>query len=180
MRWKIETEIVLDRTVLQVDGDAQPTIERIEVKKWLFKTIEHPEKDAGEQSDMSQGQTFVWREIDGSRRLFAEGDRDVTEQLPALVQLLAGWRKARLPEKPIAVGDTWEVDAQRFEASGMPSTEGTQGRAVFKLERLVEGVAEIGFDMTFSREEYRACCRAVRPREPCASTRGRGATSPRG
>jgi hypothetical protein len=154
VRWKIETEIVVQRTVLEVDSGAQPTIERVEVRKWRFHTLQHPEQEPGERSDMSEGQTFLWRLLDGRWRLFADGDRDVTDQLPALVSHLAGWRKARLPEEPIAVGATWEVDAARFfEASGMPSAEGTKGRAVFKLEGVADDVAEISFDMTFSRRD---------------------------
>jgi len=154
VRWRIETEIVLDRTVLAVDDDAQPTIERVTVKKWRFKTLEHPEEEPGEKSDASEGLTFVWREYEGSWRLFAEGDRDVTDRLPALTKLLAGWRKARLPEEPVGVGDTWEADAERFsEASGVAAAQGTRGRAVFTLEKVAGGVADIGFDMTFARED---------------------------
>ena len=154
VRWKIETEIEIRRTVLEIDDDAQPTVERVEVKKWRFHTLQHPEEEPGERSDMSEGQTFVWRLLRGKWRLFAQGDRDVTDDLPALVNHLAGWRKARLPEKPIAVGETWEVEADRFfEASGMPSAEGTQGRAEFTLARVAEGVADITFDMTFTRRD---------------------------
>ena len=50
VRWKIETEIVVRRTVLEVDRDAQPTVERVEVEKWRFHTLQHPEQDPGERS----------------------------------------------------------------------------------------------------------------------------------
>jgi len=61
------------------------------------------------------------------------------------------FHEAGLPPGPVAVGGTWEVAARAFEESdGRNAPEGVEGKAVFKLEEVKDGVALISFEIKFA------------------------------
>lgn len=149
VRFETEVHQEMRRTVVAVDGDGLPLIERIEVKRFVKVTKDAPnDSDLGEKAYPSQGKTFVWRKKDGDEGWGLYGRKgEVTKKYPFLVERLANWRDARLPGKPVAVGATWEVSAQRFlQTVGQRAPEGVKGKAVFTLEGVADGVASIAFD----------------------------------
>jgi len=147
----VVTEQVIQRTILETGDDGRPTVERVEVLKWTNNFLEWPDREPGEQASPVQGRTFVWRTKPDGKWALYDGDGDVTEKFPDLVQRLRNWRDARMPKEPVAVGATWDVDAKTFlETADMLVPEGVEGRAVFKLEKVEEGVATISFQLKMS------------------------------
>lgn len=142
-RFHVESEQLIRRTVIEVDDDGRPTLERVEVLANTHTTKESPEREPGVDKLASHGRSFVWRKQRGKWGLF-DDKGDVTAKHPQLVQRLRNWRDARLPGRPVAVGATWEVSAADFlTAVGQPVPPGIKGRAVFKLEAVEDGVARI-------------------------------------
>jgi hypothetical protein len=135
----------LRRTILEVDETAHPTIERVEVVAFSRTIEEHPAEAPGTVADAAEGKTFVWRRLDERWGLF-DGKREVTNVHARLVDRLKNWRDARMPRAPVAVGDTWEVAAPTYLATlGQPVPSEIDGVAVFKLERVENGVATVSF-----------------------------------
>lgn len=148
--WEIESQEVLRRTILEVDGTDHPKVERVEVLQFTRTIKEHPEEEAGSAEGVPKGSTFVWRRLEDRWGLF-DGNGEVTGRFPSLVERLKNWRDARLPKEPVAVGGTWEVPAKTFlETVGSPPPEGVDGLGVFKLERVEGSVATIAFDIRYS------------------------------
>jgi len=145
--FEVENRKALKRTVLEVGDDGRPVIERVEVQRFVHEVKKHPREDVGERRAPSQGRTFVWRRKPrGDEWALYDGKGDVTAKHPQLVAKLRNWREARLPEEPVAPGDTWEVSAASFlRAVGQPVPEGVTGKATFTLDRIRDGIAHISF-----------------------------------
>ncbi len=139
-------EVVVRRTVLAVGEDGLPVEESVEVVKSVATVNEASDDKTGSTARPSQGRTFTWRK----GRLF-EGKKDVSEEHKDIVQRLSSRGAVRLPKGPVAVGATWEVEAREFEESdGRAAPEGIEGKAVFKLEEVKDGVARISFEIKLS------------------------------
>ncbi len=142
-RYDSEDEVVVRRTILAVGEDGLPTEESVEVVKSVVTIREAPDDKTGTTVRPSQGKTFAWRK----GRLYEAG-KDVSEEHKAIVQRLKSLGSVRLPKGPVAPGATWEVPARDFEASeGREVPEGVEGKAVFKLEEVNDGVARISFEI---------------------------------
>lgn len=152
MRFDVEEDFLVRRTVLEVGADGLPSREKVEVVRFAKKTNERPDGEPGAESNQAQGKSFVWRRKDKEEgyALYA-GDADVTAQNPHLVERLQSWRAKRMPEKAVAVGASWEVPAAEFlESTGQRIPEGLQGTAVFKLLEVKENLARISFEVKSS------------------------------
>lgn len=148
--WDVESDEVLRRTILEVDETDHPRVERIEVLKFIHTIKEHPEEEAGAKEGVPAGSRFVWRRLKDRWGLF-DGEGEVTDRFPSLVERLKNWRDARLPKEPVEVGGTWEVPAKTFlETVGSPAPNDVQGLAVFRLQRVEGSVATITFDAAFT------------------------------
>jgi hypothetical protein len=144
-QFHVESEQVIRRTVVEVDGHGRPTLERVEVLVNTHTTKKAPNEELGVKKFPSHGKSFVWRKLKGKWGLY-DAKGEVTKEHPQLVQRLRNWRDARLPGRPVAIGSTWEVAAAAFmEAVGQPVPPGVTGRALFKLEAVEDGVARISF-----------------------------------
>lgn len=158
VKFDVETQYDIERTVIEADRDG-PEVERIVVRKFVQIVRASPEGGKeGARPFKSQGKTFVWRrekgkekdkQVEGSENekpkwgLF-DNEGEVTKKYPNLVVLLQDWRAARLPGRPVAVGDTWEVSAKTFlETVGQNVPPQVQGKATFTLTSVVGGVAKI-------------------------------------
>lgn len=147
----VADEIVVRRTVVEVGEDGLPTVESVEVLKSAVDVKEAPDDKTGVTERPSQGKTFTWRK--GKKGDFAlyEGKKDVSEQHKDIAQRLRSRGAVRLPAGPVAVGASWEVAAREFEESdGRDAPEGVEGKAVFKLEDVTDGVARISFEIQFA------------------------------
>ncbi len=139
----VADEIVVRRTVVEVGEDGLPTEESVEVLKSVVNVKEASDDKTGVTVRPSQGKTFMWRK----GRLY-EGEKDVSEQHKDIAQKLRSRCAVRLPTGPVAVGGAWEVAAKDFEESeGRDAPEGIQGKVVFKLEEVKDGVARISFEI---------------------------------
>jgi hypothetical protein len=146
-RYDKEDECVVRRTVLEVGEDGLPSRERVEVLRSLAKINEAPDAEPGVSERPAQGKTFTWQRKEKGFVLY-EGEEDVSEKHPDLIQRLRGRCVARLPKGPVGVGATWEVSARDFvESDGKAVPEGLGGKVVFKLEEVKDGVARITFDL---------------------------------
>ncbi len=161
VKFDAETQYDIERTVIEADGDG-PRVERIVVRKFVQIVRKSPEGGKeGTRPFKSHGKTFVWRREKGkdeddkekgekSERqkwgLF-DNEGEVTKKYANLVVLLQDWRAARLPPKPVAVGDTWEVSAETFlETVGQRVPPQVQGKATFRLTSVEGGVAKIAIE----------------------------------
>ena len=142
IKYDVETQYDIERTVIEADSEG-PEVERIVVRKFVQVVRKAPEEKEGTKPFKSHGKTFVWRREKKEWGLHdAEGD--VTKKYPNLVVLLRDWRAARLPKKPVAVGDTWEVSAKTFlETVGQQVPPQVEGKATFRLAAVTDGVAKI-------------------------------------
>lgn len=151
-RFKQRSDSTLRRTIVAVDKNQRPTIERVEVLSLTSTIFEDPKEDIGTKRDPAQGQKFVWRRLKERWGLFDEGDVEVTKKYPRLVHRLKNWRDTRLPKKKVAVGGQWEVSAETFlQTSGNAVPEGTDGVALFTLDAVEEGIATISFEVLFTQ-----------------------------
>ncbi|MFI5403643.1 MAG: hypothetical protein ACHQ1G_11960 [Planctomycetota bacterium] len=142
-RYDKEDEVVVRRTILAVGEDGLPAEESVEVLKSVATTREAPDDKTGETVRPSQGKTFMWR-----KGALYEGRKDVSLEHKDIVQRLRSLGSVRLPKGPVAPGATWEVPARDFEESdGREVPEGLEGKAVFKLEEVKDGVARITFEI---------------------------------
>jgi hypothetical protein len=152
-KWKLQFAVTLRRTVLEADENSRPRSERVEVKRFRRIVSEAPDEPVGTYPFSCEGKTFVWRRL-GERWGLFDAKGDVTARYPKLVEQLKSLRDARLPGKPVAPGATWSVTAQRFlETAGLPVPTGVQGKALFKLESVKDGVASIPFHFRFTYEK---------------------------
>jgi hypothetical protein len=154
LRFDQEDECVMRRTVVEVGEDGAPARVTVEVVKSVKKVNESPDDKTGATERPSQGKTFSWRRgKDGTFRLY-EGEKDVTDAHPDVAQRLTSRSALRLPPGPVAVGGTWEVPARAFEESeGRAAPEGLDGKAVFRLEEVKDGVARVTFELKLSYPE---------------------------
>lgn len=155
VRFDVEADILIRRTVLEVGTDGLPSAEKVEVVRFAKKVHEAPDREAATESNPAEGKTFLWRrrEKEDGYALFAD-DAEVTAEHPRLAERLLSWRAKRMPEKPVAIGATWEVAASEFlAATGQPVPPDLQGVAVFKLEEVKENVARISFEVKSSCRE---------------------------
>lgn len=138
----------LRRTILEADDDGRPIAERVEVLQFVRTVRASPSgsESEGVHVDPAQGRTFVWRKKGSQFHLYDEKG-DVTDAYPRLVEQLRPWRDARLPKKPVAVGDEWNISAATFlETSGAHLPPGEiDGTASFHVDSLKDGVADITF-----------------------------------
>jgi len=142
VKFDVETQYDIERTVIEADREG-PEVERIVVRKFVQIVRAAPEQKEGTKQFKSHGKTFVWRREKKKWSLF-DGEGDVTKKYPNLVVLLRDWRSARLPKKPVAVGDTWEVSARTFlETVGQQVPPQVAGKATFRLAAVKDGVAKI-------------------------------------
>jgi hypothetical protein len=142
IKFDVETQYDIERTVIEADSEG-PEVERIVVRKFVQIVRKAPEQKEGTKPFKSHGKTFVWRREKKAWGLF-DGEGDVTKKYPNLVVLLRDWRAARLPKKPVAVGDTWEVSAKTFlETVGQQVPSQVEGKATFRLAAVKDGVAKI-------------------------------------
>lgn len=142
VKFDAETQYDIERTVIEADSEG-PEVERIVVKKFVHIVRAAPDGKEGTKPYKSHGKTFVWRREKKAWALYDE-EGDVTKKYPHLVVLLQDWRAARLPKKPVAVGDTWEVSAKTFlETVGQQVPPQVAGKATFKLAAVENGVAKI-------------------------------------
>lgn len=141
---------VIRRTVVEVGADGLPARETVEVLKAVVNVHAAHNDKTGATEQPSQGKTFEWRRSGGAFSLH-EGKEDVTKQHNDIVQRLRSRSSLRLPPGPVAVGATWEVPARAFEESeGRVAPEGLDGKAVFKLEEVKDGVARVTFEIGIS------------------------------
>jgi hypothetical protein len=147
----VEDEIVVRRTVVAVGADGLPTEESVEVLKSVVTVREAPDDKTGVTVRPSQGKTFTWRKGKKGDFVLYEGKKDVSEEHKDIAQRLRSRGAVRLPPGPVAVGATWEVAAKEFEESeGRLAPEGVEGKTVFKLEEVKDGVARISFEIKFA------------------------------
>jgi len=145
-RYDKADEVAVRRTVLEVGEDGLPSEESVLVLKSAQTIREAPDDKTGTTARPSQGKTFAWR-----RGKLYEGEKDVSEEHKDIVQRLKSRGAVRLPPGPVAVGATWEVAAKDFEESeGRDAPEGVEGKAVFKLEEVKDGIARISFEIRFA------------------------------
>lgn len=170
VKFDVETQYDIERTVIEADREG-PKVERIVVRKFVQIVRKTPEGGKeGTRPFKSHGKTFVWRREkgkakgdeqedgkgDGKAKARAkwglyDNEGDVTKKYANLVVLLQDWRAARLPGKPVTVGDTWEVSAKTFlETVGQNVPPQVQGKATFRLTSVVEGVAKIAIEFKSS------------------------------
>jgi hypothetical protein len=147
MKFDVEEEFLLRRTVVAVGDDGLPSEEKVEVVRFAKKIHDRPDGEPGSETNPAQGKTFLWKRSGEGYALFA-GDTDVTKENPQLAERLLSYRAKRMPEKPVAVGATWEVPAASFlAATGQQVPPGLEGAAVFKLEEVKDGVARVSFEV---------------------------------
>ncbi|MHC4548007.1 MAG: hypothetical protein ACYTEZ_04450 [Planctomycetota bacterium] len=150
VKFDLETHHEIERTVLEVDREGRPTIERVQVKKFTQVVNQSPEGKEGTKTFASHGKTFVWRKEKEAWNLY-DAQGEVTKRYPNLVVLLRNWRDARLPPGPVKLGDTWEVAAKTFlETVGQQVPPQVEGKAVFRLEEVKEDVARIAIEFKSS------------------------------
>jgi hypothetical protein len=152
VKYHIEVERVLERTILELDDRGQPVRERVVVKKFLKRTVAAPDADPGETPTASQGKTFVWKK--GRRGWALWGEKgDVGAQHEALVEVLSNWRSSRLPGRPVAPGDTWEIAAAEILRSAGQRVQGSvEGSGTFRLESVDDGLARVSFRFESKQE----------------------------
>jgi len=147
LKFDVEEECNLRRTVVAVGEDGLPSEEKVEVVRFRKTTHERPDGEPGSATNPGEGKTFLWKRT-GDGCTLLEGDKDVTKEQSRLAERLMSYSTKRLPEKPVAVGETWEVPAAEFlAATGQVVPPGLEGKAVFKLEEAKDGVARITFEM---------------------------------
>ncbi|HEX5137863.1 MAG TPA: hypothetical protein VFY93_12875 [Planctomycetota bacterium] len=146
-KFDVEEDCLLRRTVVSVGDDGLPSEEKIEVVRFAKTVHEQPMGDAGAKANPAEGKTFLWKRA-GDGYALLEGDKDVTKEHSRLAERLMSYRAKRLPDKPVAVGETWEVPASEFlAATGQVVPPGLEGKAVFKLEEVKDGVARVAFEL---------------------------------
>jgi hypothetical protein len=152
-KFDVEEECHFRRTVLAVGEDGLPSEERIEVLRFAKKIHERPDGEAGSETNPAEKKTFLWKRS-GEGYVLMAGDKDVTEEHPRLAERLLSYRAKRMPEKPVAVGETWEVPAGAFlESTGQTVPPGLEGAAVFKLEEVKDGIARVSFEVKSGYKE---------------------------
>lgn len=152
IRYVNDTDELLRRTVIDTDANGRPIQERVQVIRSTRTIKEAPDRGPGVEKGASHAKTFVWKKLDGRWGLF-DAKGEVTRRFPGLAARLQSWRDARLPAKPVAVGDRWEVSAAKFLATvGQPVPKDLKGRAVFSLLSVKQSVARIGVEL---RLDYR-------------------------
>jgi len=153
MKFDVGEDTLFRRTVLAVGDDGLPSEEKIEVLRFKKEIHEQPDREPATSDNPAQGKTFLWKRSGASYALY-EGDKDVTKEHEALAERLRSYGTKRVPEKPVAVGATWEVPAAEFLAStGQQVPPGLEGTAVFKLEEVKENVARVSFEMKSSYKD---------------------------
>ncbi|MHC4729374.1 MAG: hypothetical protein ACYS6Z_02135 [Planctomycetota bacterium] len=149
VKFDAETQYDIERTVIKADSEG-PEVERIVVRKFVQIVRASPEGEEGTKQFKSHGKTFVWRREKKTWGLY-DGEGEVTKKYANLVVLLQDWRAARLPKKPVAVGDTWEVSAKTFlETVGQQVPPQVAGKATFRLAAVKDGVAKIAIEFKSS------------------------------
>lgn len=152
-KFDFEEECLFRRTVLAVGDDGLPSEEKVEVLRFAKKIHARPDGEAGSEANPAEGKTFLWKR-GGEGYVLMDGDKDVTEEHPHLAERLRSYRAKRMPEKPVAVGATWEVPAAAFlESTGQTVPPGLEGAAVFKLEEVKDGVARVSFEVKSGYKE---------------------------
>lgn len=152
-KFDVEEECLFRRTVLAVGDDGLPSEEKVEVLRFAKKIHERPDGEAGSETNPAEKKTFLWKRS-GDGYVLLSGDTDVTKEHPRLAERLLSYRAKRMPEKPVAVGATWEVPAGAFlESTGQTVPPGLEGAAVFRLEEVKEGVARVSFEVKSSYSE---------------------------
>jgi hypothetical protein len=147
LRFDVEEQMLVRRTVLDVGPDNLPSEEKVEIVRFSKDIHERPDGDPTKEKSPDEGKTFTWRKVGEGYALF-DGDKDVTADHESLVERLKSWRAKRLPDKAVAVGATWEVPAAEFlEATGQQVPPGLQGTAIFRLEEVKDGVARISTEV---------------------------------
>jgi len=143
IKFDVEEDCLFRRTVLAVGDDGLPAEEKVEVVRFAKKIHDRPDGEPGSETNPAQGKTFLWKRS-GEGYALLSGDADVTKEHPRLAERLLSYRAKRMPEKPGAVGGTWEVAAPAFlEATGQQVPPGLEGAATFKLEEVQDGVARV-------------------------------------
>ncbi|MHC4577415.1 MAG: hypothetical protein ACYTED_08375 [Planctomycetota bacterium] len=120
VKFDLETHHEIERTVLEVDREGRPTIERVQVKKFTQVVNQSPEGKEGTKTFASHGKTFVWRDA----RL-----------PPGPVKLGDTWEVA---------AKTF------LETVGQQVPPQVEGKAVFRLEEVKEDVARIAIEFKSS------------------------------
>ena len=155
LRWEVSLHITLIRTILEIDKTAHPKMERVKVvqfRRVVHKAVEENAK-LGAIPEKCEGQTFIWRRLKRRWGLF-DRDSEVTKDHKMLVDQLKNWRDARMPDRALTRGETWEVSPRRFlQTAGFSVPDGAQGVAQFTLEKVESGIATIPFEFSFSYKE---------------------------
>jgi hypothetical protein len=147
LKFDVEEECLLRRTVVSVGDDGLPSEEKVEVLTFTKKIHERPDGEPKNETNPTEGKTFLWKRS-GEGYALLSGETDVTKEHPWLAERLQSYRAKRMPEKPVAVGATWEVPAEAFlAAAGQAVPPGLEGSAVFKLEEVKDGVARVSFEL---------------------------------
>jgi len=142
----IESTETMKRQIQEVK-DGRPDIERVTIKDFTREVKKSPvQKEVGAVKNKAIGAIFIWRRVGERWGLFGQRS-ELTERHPDIVNRLKNWRDARLPKKPVKIGDTWKVSAKDFlEASGQPVPPNTAGDIEFKLAAVdKDGVGKIEF-----------------------------------
>ena len=142
----IQSKETLLRQIQEVK-DKRPEIERVTIKDFTRDVKKSPvQKEVGAIKNTAIGAIFVWRRVGERWGLFGQRS-ELTERHPDIVNRLKNWRDARLPKKPVKVGEAWEVSARDFlETAGQPVPPKTSGSIEFKLKEVdANGVGKIEF-----------------------------------
>ncbi|MHC4953133.1 MAG: hypothetical protein ACYTGZ_04530 [Planctomycetota bacterium] len=149
--WDVSSKEVFERKVMETKEN-RPDIERIIVRDFTREVRKSPmQKEVGKITNGAVGATFVWRRVGERWGLFGQRS-ELTDRHPEIVNRLKNWRDARLPVRPVKIGETWSVDAKTFrETAGQPVPPGTAGSIDFTLKAVDKnGVATIEFKGTWA------------------------------
>jgi hypothetical protein len=146
---KLAFEVDITRTILESDRTHHPMSERVEVHIFRRVILATPDGKTGATPYACEGKTFVWTRLKERWGLFQESE-EVTVRHTQLVEHLKNWRDARLPKKAVAPGDTWQVKAAEFlRTAGLKVPDNVTGMALYKLEKIENGIARISFHIRF-------------------------------
>ena len=143
----IRSKEILVRKILET-RKGKPDIENVVVKDFTRETKKHPEQaEIGVKKSGAIGRTFVWRRVNDERWGLFGRRAEETNRFGPVVERLKNWRDARLPDKPVEVGASWEVPIKEYLSTvGQRIPEGATGNIEFKLESVDEkGIAKITF-----------------------------------
>ncbi|MHC4930694.1 MAG: hypothetical protein ACYTGV_00675 [Planctomycetota bacterium] len=146
---KLAFEVDITRTILESDPTSHPMSERVEVRIFRRNILSTPSGKTGPRPYACEGKTFVWRRLKERWGLFRDKE-EVTVRHTQLVEHLKNWRDARLPKQAVGPGDTWQVNAADFlRTAGLKVPENVTGMALYKLEKIEDGIARISFHIRF-------------------------------